>query len=298
LFVRYEKQFIMLLTQYLYRIYLRGLAAPLILGLVLIQWKKNRVQTNLKLLRLPVTFGFRLRFYAHAAMDALKVLHANYGQPIHSRPRDQLKLNRLRLGPALFLSAHFHNWELMGSWLCVEKNIPLLSVALPFKQPISQFFLKILRRRLRVPIIDTDITRLALRHLQAGRCLGMLWDQSPQQSRVSVPLFSYSVKVDPLPGFLAEKSRAPVFVGALLPGGLFRIVQIAHAPCYGWSPEKLACRYHRILEILVRAYPDYWYGLAHRRFKDHALYGVMENVSRETTRRSPLLVSRETKRGS
>ncbi len=285
----------MLLTQYIYRAYIRTLSAPLILGLILIGWKKSRIQTNLRMLRLPVTFGFRLRFYINASIDALEALHGLYGRTIISRPRDHLKLNRLRTGSSILVSAHFHNWELMGSWLCIEKAIPLLSAALPFKHPVSQYFLEKHRRRLRIPIIQTDIARLGLKHLRAGKCLGIVWDQYPSHGQVRVPFFSHLVRVNPLPGFLADKSQAPVFFGALLPGGVFRLVQISQRPRPGLTLEKLANRYHRVLEILIRSRPDFWYGFAHRRFKDQILYEVTENVSRETTS-SPLhLVSRETK---
>ncbi len=284
----------MLLTQYVYRIYIRVLSVPLILGLILIGWKKNRIQVNLLLLRFPVTFGFRMRFYTNAAFDALKAVHGLYGRTIASRPRDHLKLIRLRTGASILVSAHFHNWELMGSWLCTEKGIPLLSAALPFKHPVSQYFLERLRKRLRIPIIQSDIARQGLKHLQAGKCLGMVWDQYPSHGQLRVPFFSHLVKVNPLPGFFSDKSKAPVFFGVLLPGGAFRLIQISHSPRRGLTLEKLANRYHRVLEILIRSHPDFWYGFAHRRFKDQILYGVTENVSRETTSPPLHLVSRET----
>jgi hypothetical protein len=103
--------------------------------------------------------------------------------------------------------------------------------------------------------------------------------------------------MDPLPRFLARRIDLPVYFGVLLPGGSFRILQIAPAPPpyipmgeesnpeareryremegFGkWEPgedgsvkaDKLGRRYHRVLECLVKAHPTSWYGLTHRRF--------------------------------
>ncbi len=146
-----------------------------------------------------------------------------------------------------------------------------------------------------IPVVDRDIPRSALRHILADKCFGMIWDQYPTQGRVVAEFFGIPLRVNPLPGFLTEKSGPNVYFGALLPGGRFRLVQIANAGSAGISPERLARRYHRVLEFLVRAYPDYWYGLAHRRFKDQISYGEPANVSRETSSLPIQIVSRETK---
>jgi hypothetical protein len=45
----------------------------------------------------------------------------------------------------------------------------------------------------------------------------------------------------------------------------------------------------------VRAYPAYWYGLAHGRFQGLVDYAGPSHVSRETSASSGVMVSRETK---
>ena len=274
----------MSLTQAIYSIYLQILAIPLILSLFLSSWKKSRIDANLRLLGKTPSLPFRFRFYRNVVLDILRVVHRNYGRLIQVRPRDQGKLQDLRSGPALFLSAHFHNWELMGSWLTTNKDIPLLSMALPFQHPTSQWWLKRLRRRMGIPVLNRDIPRSALKHILAGKCFGMLWDQYPTQGQMAADFFGFPLRINALPGFLTEKSSPNVYFGALLPRGQFRLVQLAQAVPGGIAPERLARRYHRVLEILVRAHPDYWYGLAHRRFKDQISYGKGKhlNVSRET----------------
>ena len=284
-------------TQIIYSIYLHILAIPLILGLFLAAWKKSHIEANLQVLGMTPSLSLRLRFYRNVVLDILRVAHRNYGQPIQVRPPDQNKLQGLRSGPGLFLSAHFHNWELMGSWLTTKMDIPLLSMALPFQHPTSQWLLIRLRRRMGIPVIDRDIPRSALKHILADKCFGMLWDQYPTEGQVAAKFFGFPLRVNALPAFLTEKSGPNVYFGALLPGGRLRLVQIAKAVPGGMAPERLARRYHRVLEILVKTYPDYWYGLAHRRFKDQISYGKAKhlNVSRETSSLPTLIVSRETK---
>lgn len=300
----------MSLTQKAYSWYLGTLSIPMILILLILRWKKSRIVTNARLCKLEPSLLFRIRFYQGACFDFLKLLHGNYGRTILARPRDESKLRTLKSSPSLLLSAHFHNWELMGSWLTIVRGIPLLSAAQPLKHPASQFGLEQIRKRTQVPVISRNIPRSALRHLESGKTFGILWDQFSNRGETLAPLFGHLLRMDPLPPFLMLKSRAPVFVGALLPNGHFRIVQIYRGDWNRYpisdpgsvgrqslnraSADRLARRYHKVLEILIRANPWCWYGLAHRRFKDQVSYEIVGSVSRETPSRTPVLVSRET----
>lgn len=288
--------------QYLYKLYLLTLALPLVTALIIIGWKRETLDGNAKICGLAPGLGFRLRIYLAMATDLLRFLHGHYGSPITVRPRDAAKMERLRSGPSLLVTAHFHNWELMGAWL-THQGIPLLSAARPMAQGFSHSLLMRLRNRNRMQVLFTDIPRRALRHIQGGGCFGLIWDQRAPVSRVRSPLFGRTLGMDPLPRFLIRHASVPVYFGVLLPGGRFRLFQIA-APREGtpdsrkpppslrltfgaqanraeanpeqsrdseWEilPEesfKVGRRYHRILECLVRAHPTSWYGLTHRRF--------------------------------
>lgn len=95
--------------------------------------------------------------------------------------------------------------------------------------------------------------------------------------------------MDPLPETLVRRLGPEVFVSFLLPSGEVRIVSI-HPPGSSLpNPGRLSSRYHRLLELVVRAHPTLWYGLCHARFKDTLNYGSATFVSRETF--SPASVS-------
>jgi hypothetical protein len=212
--------------QYLYKLYLLTLALPLVAALIIIGWKKETLSANARICGLTPDLGFRIRFYRAAALDLLRFLHGHYGSPITSRPRDAAKIKRLRSGPSLLLTAHFHNWELMGGWM-VRQGVPLLSAARPMAQGLSQTLLIRLRDRLGQKVIFEDVPRRALRHIQGGGCFGLVWDQRVPASKTRAPLFGRTLAMDPLPRFLTRNAAVPVFFGVLLPGGRLRILQIA-----------------------------------------------------------------------
>jgi lauroyl/myristoyl acyltransferase len=288
----------MTIFQIMYSLYLHCLGFPFFCLLSIGGWKKRVLTINRsQILNAPQigplnSYAFRFRFYRNAALDFLRVLHRYLGHSIYSRRQDQSKLINLASGPALFLSAHFSNWELMGRWLIKTKGIPLLSMARPFKNQPSNRGLRILRLFLGIPILEKAIPRQALRHIHSGKAFGMLWDQYSHQGQDRALFFNHDVRMDPLPGFLTRHTSAPIFFGALLPGGQFRIIQLFHSPASRsktiqasssksisptahstpLSVDRLARRYHRVLEILVLNYPDHYYGLTHRRFKDQIFY--------------------------
>lgn len=277
------------------------LGAMALAGLLyIIGWKRQVIGENARRLRLPYSQGFRLRFYFHASLDFLRLIRGVYDLGIWIRPRDSHKLKILKSRSSLFLTAHFHHWERMGAWLTAQ-GVPLLSAARPLAKDWAQAWLHGLRTRAKMKIIYRDIPRGALRHLIQDGCFALLWDQRVNRSDVSASLFGLSVLMDPLPAFLLRHHPAPAYFGCLLPNGQLRLVHMGGDPSEAspagrpLSPARLARRYHRVLEVLIRRQPTWWYGLAHRRFRD-ALVGVEgPGVSRETLVPSGVMVSRETK---
>ena len=284
----------MSIWQILYGAYLNLLAAPFLFTLIIIRWKRSQIRINTRLCGLRLTPLFFIRFYYSAVMDLLRFLHGHYGRPIQVRTRDMEKLETLKNGSSLYLTGHFHNWELMGAWMG-RQGIPLVSAARSMAQPLSHSLLVRVRTRLGMKVLFRDIPRQALRHLAAEKCFALLWDQRVPSSDRKASLFGHSLSLDPLPFFLTGHLPVNVLFGALLPNGQIRLVQIAN-PLRGKKPfSQLGRRYHRVLEILVRAHPHLWYGLAHSRFREVADYSLSRDVSRETMAASEVMVSRETK---
>src|SRR5690606_12649328 len=83
--------------------------------------------------------------------------------------------------------------------------------------------------------------------------------------------FGVPVAMNPLPGFLRARRPCPVYFGILLPGGTLRLVTLLGRDARG-GDDRLACRYHRVLEVLARRHPTHWHGILHARFKHAGAY--------------------------
>lgn len=262
------------------------------------RWKAGVIKTNLAVFGLPHKGipRFLLTWYFCLTRDILRYLFGYLEVPIRVRLRDRAKLTNLGSSASLLLTAHFHHWEALAAWLR-ENGVFLLGSARNLSSPLAQSLLNLLRRRTGVAVVSTQVLPKALAHLKAGHCFGILWDQFSRQSRHSSLLFGMTAAMDPLPEILVRRHAPSVFVGFLLPTGVFRLVQIHFAGKALPSSSRLSYRYHRVLETVVRAYPAYWYGLCHARLKDTLDYPGGRIVSRETSSRPPSFlsnVSRET----
>ena len=275
----------------------------LVLGipLYIIGWKRRVIRENAARLGLAYSQVFRARFCFHVALDFLRLIRCIYEPGLRIRPRDTAKLKILKSTASLFLTGHFHHWERMGAWL-TSQGVPLLSAARPLAQGWAQNWLHGIRTRMGMKVIYRDIPRGALKHLIQDGCFALLWDQRVIRSEIHAPFFGIPLPVDPLPAFLLRHQSTPVFFGCLLPNGQLRLLQLAAAspgaPLPSLAPNRLARRYHRVLEFLIRRHPTWWYGFAHRRFRDASAPVAGSGVSRETLVPSGVMVSRETKLSS
>ncbi|HEX2612923.1 MAG TPA: lysophospholipid acyltransferase family protein [Fibrobacteria bacterium] len=186
----------------------------------------------------------------------------------------------MRAGPSLLLTAHFGNWEAQAAaWR--RLGVALLGAARPIRSATVAAWVARIRARHDISVIHSSVPRSALRHLRAGGCFGLLWDQhSPsgmQDGRLGNFLGARAA-LDPLPFFLLERNPCPVYFGVLLPGGALRLIPLldptqsgSHAGRQDWE-KLLARRYHRVLATLVRARPELWHGVLHARFKAMGAY--------------------------
>jgi lauroyl/myristoyl acyltransferase len=263
-------------------LYLRIVAFPLALLLYIGGWKRRILLENAQRCGIRQPF-FRLRFCIHAALDFIRLAHGRYGQTIRIRPQDTEKLKKLKSAPAIYLTAHFHHWEMMGAWMTAQ-GIALLSAARPMSHPYAQRLLLRMRSRLSLVTVSDRIPRKALHHLEQGGCFGMLWDQRAQDASVRAAFFGQPLGVDPLPLFLLRHRSVAVWFGTMLPDGTLRLLLLADpSATLSDSPTstRLARRYHRVLEVLIRKHPTWWYGMAHRRFLESPPF-PSPGVSRET----------------
>src|SRR5690606_16200971 len=121
-------------------LFLHLLSLPLIWCLFIFGWKREKILRNAGICGLtPHPFSL-FRFYQALVLDLLRFGFGEYGQPLRLRPRDNFKLQKLKTAPSILLTAHFHNWELMGAWMG-RHGVPLLGGARPLSAPWAQSIL-------------------------------------------------------------------------------------------------------------------------------------------------------------
>jgi len=224
-------------------------------------------------LKIPQFYRFRLGFRLARILLTL-VWPGRLPEP-RLHPRSRAGLEALRGGPSLLLTAHFENWEAQAAaW--GRLGVRLLGAARPLKGRAANLLLSRVRARHGIRVVSTAVPRAALRHITPtpafpGGCFGLLWDQHAPDSTRPGTFFGEPVSLNPLPFFLLAHRPCPVFFGVLLPGGTLRLVPLLRRFDPGWE-DRLARRYHRVLETLIRRHPTHWFGALHARFKMTRVY--------------------------
>lgn len=253
--------------------------------------------------------GLRWLLLFHALRDLLGLFSASYPRRMGVASRSESHLAAMRRGKCLFLTAHVHHFEAFASFLAAE-GVPLRAVARPMSRPWAQGWLVRIRERIGNPVIwsarpqkrgaDGDGVageragrvevgvparktpapalwlREALRHVQTGGCLALLWDQRPPgNAGVTGAFFGEPVICDPLPGWLMDHlgPDLSIYAGYLRPDGKVRLLCL-HAPDASRElksskrelERRVLARYHRWLEAVTRRHPGYAYWMLHRRF--------------------------------
>ena len=238
-------------------------------------FRRRVVRRNLQLMKWKRDPFLRWRLTFRATRD-LAALFLTPHPKYRMHPRSSMNLAAIRKGPSILLTAHFHNWEWLGSALQRE-GVPILAAAKPLHAAWAEQWLLRLRARISVPTVSGAVPRMAIRHLERGGCFAFLWDQYAPGSEYSGEFFDAPARMNPLPLFLLAHCPCPVYFGILLPGGNVRLLSLL-SRFEGYREEQLIRRYHRVLEILVRARPELWYGFFHARFKNIAFYPGHRNA--------------------
>lgn len=166
----------------------------------------------------------------------------------------------------VFLTAHIGNWEWLGSALALE-GFPMTTVIK--RQPNDQHtrILNDYRQMVGMEIFASGTTELvaAAKAMKKGKVLGFLADQDGGKEGLFVKFLGKMASTPLGPAVFARKFKAPVVPAFIVrrPEGGHRI--IIQPPLYyeniGGDPEsvnKLTERMTKIIEDIIRQYPDEW----------------------------------------
>lgn len=183
-------------------------------------------------------------------------------------------------GPALLVSAHLANWEVLPAAL-LGAGIPLASIYRAPDNPIVARRVRRWRRRATggqaLPLFPKGAAgaRAALRHLASGGILGLLADQKMNDG-VAVPFMGHLAMTPAAPAQLALRFRCPVIPGRVerIGPARFRIrvdpaLALPASGDRGQDLHALTLAINESIAAWVRERPGEWLWF-HRRWPRHA----------------------------
>jgi KDO2-lipid IV(A) lauroyltransferase len=178
-------------------------------------------------------------------------------------------------GPAIFVSGHIGNWEMMPPALATY-GMPVSSVYRPTAdRSVDNLILRLRRQAIGAPVPmftkGAAGARDALAHLRRGGFLGMLIDQKMNDG-IPARLFGLPAMTAPAAAALALRFRCPIFPGHVERIGPARLRLVADdpppLPDTGDKQADIAALTQTLndrLEKWIREQPHAWLWL-HRRF--------------------------------
>jgi len=174
---------------------------------------------------------------------------------------------------ALYLTAHFGNWELLAAAHRIA-GYPLNVIIRPLDNPFLEALLARSRERNGLQLIPK---RQAVRDVRAalarGECVGILLDQNAGRQGVFVPFFGQLAATSRSLAVLALRTGAPVVPGFIrrLPNGDHQMILEPAVPLVttGDLDHDVAvntARFTATIERHVRSHPEQWFWV-HRRWK-------------------------------
>lgn len=184
-------------------------------------------------------------------------------------------LERLvRREPAIFVTGHCGNWELLGFALAAL-GYPISALARPLDNPLIDQWLLGMRqaRGLRI-ITKWGATPILQETLQNGGQLGFIADQNAGDGGLFVPFFGRLASSYKSIGLLAMRYEVPIIAGyAGRIGSSFKY-ELTVLDCItpdDWTDQPdplfyITARYNRAIEQMIRLAPEQYLWL-HRRWK-------------------------------
>jgi len=187
---------------------------------------------------------------------------------------EALKLLEKKRG-GLLLIGHFGNWELMG-FMSKVLETPILAIAKPIKknEQLYRFILEI-RDKAGLKIISPEnATQKVIQALSQNQLVAILIDQRAKRSRgVWVEFFGKQAPTTPGLAVMAIRSGAPVVPAFMIRNGFRKHLLLVKEPIelvltgdMEKDVEINMQRFTRVLESMIRQYPDQWIWI-HRRWE-------------------------------
>jgi len=176
--------------------------------------------------------------------------------------------------PAIFVTGHCGNWELLGFALAVL-DFHLTAVARPLDNPYLDKWLLGMRRRGGLSVLSKwNVTQELQNIILEGGRIGFIADQNAGDDGLFVPFFGQMASSYKSIGLLAMRFRVPVFVGTAVRETdrlKYRLEIVDRINPEDWESLEdplfyITARFNRGIENSIRLAPEQ-YLWVHRRWK-------------------------------
>lgn len=256
----------------------RILAPILAYILILIGWKKSVVFANLTAAQSwkgwngcpPDPNRFYPKLIHAISLELLQFIFGFQKIQVQMSPETERILQTMKRG-GLMLTAHFGNWEVLGSFLR-KKEIPLVATFQPFPHSLSNRILAWFRYRNGNKVERLEDSPFSIRHhFRSGNLFTFLADQDyrdPYSSKVpSYKFLDLSVNCNPLPQRLCDLfPNSSLFFASAIPIAHHQYEVLAKLICTEDSSCSIMDLYNEWLESEISQNPQLWSGWTHRRF--------------------------------
>lgn len=178
-------------------------------------------------------------------------------------------LENLDKRPAILITGHIGNWELMAQVLG-RKGVPLFALAKRSYMNVFTDFLKELRKKGNVETIlrsEESSPKLFLKAIKENKVLGFLIDQDTKADSLFIPFFSIPASTPKGPVEIAIKKNLPLVFGYLIrKGALKYFLKIERVDLAGMGIEEALKILNLKFEEVIRKHPTQWVWV-HRRWK-------------------------------
>ncbi len=180
----------------------------------------------------------------------------------------------LRGQPAIFVTGHCGNWELLGSVLS-SIGYPVVALARPLDNPlINDWLLGIREARGMTIVTKWGATPILQDTLRRGGRVGFIADQNAGDQGLFVPFFGRLASAYKSIGLLAMRYNVPIVAGAAKRLGDRFQYELHFADLIrpeDWANQSdplfyITARYTRAIEMMVRNAPEQYLWI-HRRWK-------------------------------
>lgn len=185
-------------------------------------------------------------------------------------PKVQIEgIENLKEKPAILITGHIGNWELMGQVLG-RKGIPLFALAKRSYLNVFTDFLIKLRKRGNVETIlraEEESPKLLLKAIKEAKILGFLIDQDTKADSLFVNFFQRPASTPKGPVEIAIKKKLPLNFGYLIRKNYFNYyLKIEKIDISNLNLEEILIILNKKIEEVIRRHPTQWVWV-HRRWK-------------------------------